>query len=177
MEEEAGGGGGGGSEKPPKSGFTPEYVHDLREENKSWRLKHAEAEAARKTEADARKAAEEKAAGAEKASGDKIKEVQTTADQRLIRAELKASALKAGMVDMDFLKLADISGLKLKEDGEVEGADELMAALKKSKPHWFGDPSTSHGGKPPRKGADTPKLATEMTDEEYAAAKRKAIKA
>lgn len=172
MEEDKGGGGGG--EKPPKSGFTPEYVHDLREENKSWRLKHAESETKLKTESDARKAAEDKAAAGEKTTADKVKEVQTAADQRIIRAELKAEALKEGMVDLDFLKLADLSKVKLNPDtGEVEGAAEMMAALKKSKPAWFGDPSTSSTGKPPKKEGDKPKLATEMTDVEYAAARAK----
>lgn len=162
-----GGAGGGGAAKPET--FSREYVHELREENKSWRTKHAE-------EAAARKAADEGKTAAEKASEGKVKEVQTAADQRVIRAELKAAAIKAGMVDLDGLKLADLSKVKLNAEGEVEGADELMEAMKKSKPYLFGAASSSSTGKPPKKGEETPKLATEMTDAEYAVARANAIK-
>lgn len=173
MAEGDGGGDGG---KPPKSGFTPEYVHDLREENRSWRLKHAESETARKADAEARKTAEDAVKASEKTTADKVQEVQSAADQRVIRAELKAAALKAGMVDLDGLKLADLSKVKLNAEGEVEGADELMEAMKKTKPYLFADPSSSHTGRPPPKGEQKPKLATEMTDAEYEAAKKVAIK-
>lgn len=164
--------GGGGEPKPPKAGaevFTREYVHELREENKTWRTKNSEAETARK-------AAEDKAAAAETASNERIKEANSAADKRVIRAELKAAAVKAGMIDLDALALADLSKCKLNDKGEVEGADELMEALQKGKPYLFADPSTSSTNKPPPKGETKPKMATEMTDEEYAAAKAKAIK-
>lgn len=157
--------------KPPAPEvFSREYVHELREENKSWRTKHQEEAAARKT-------AEDKAASAEKTTGDKVKEVQTTADQRVIRAELKAEALAAGMVDLDGLKLADLSKVKLNADtGEVEGASELMAALKKAKPYLFGEPSTSHSGKPPKKDEDKPKHVKDMTPEERESSLKKLMK-
>jgi hypothetical protein len=64
--------------------------------------------------------------------------LQSEADQRVIRAELKALAAKEGMVDLDGLKLADLSKVKLTENGDVEGATELFAALKKDKPYLFG---------------------------------------
>jgi hypothetical protein len=77
------------------------------------------------------------------------------------------------MVDLDGLKLADLSSVKLNEQGEVEGADALMESLKKSKPWLFGTPNTSHtGGKPDPKPPEA-KKATEMDDKEYAAAKAK----
>ena len=156
-----GGGGGGGSaaRKAEPETFSREYVHELREENKSWRTKHQE-------EAAARKAADDAAKVAEKASGDKVKEVQTAADQRVIRAELKAVAVKAGMVDLDGLKLADLSKVKLNDQGEVEGAEELMTALKKTKPYLFGEPSTSSTHRAPNPGDNKPKKVSEMTDAE-----------
>lgn len=169
MEEGAGAGAGEGGAKPPKvqpEVFSREYVHELREENKSWRTKHQEEAALRKTAEDAAKTADTTSQG-------KIKEVQTAADQRVIRAELKAAAIKAGMVDLDGLKLADLSKVKLDDSGEVIGADELMEAMKKSKPYLFGEPSSSHGAKPPKPGEQTPKLATEMTDAEYKAERAK----
>lgn len=163
-----GGAGDGGKAKTPEV-FSREYVHELREENKSWRTKHQESETARKTAEDAAKAADTTSQG-------KIKEVQSAADQRVIRAELKAAAIKAGMVDLDGLKLADLSKVKLNDEGEVEGADELMESMKKGKPYLFGDPSSSSSHKAPKKDEQKAKKATEMTDEEYAAAKAAAIR-
>ena len=152
----AGGGGGAGAVKQT---FPVEYVHELREENKSWRQKHQEAEAAKKASDDA-------AAKAAKESDDKVKAANTAADQRVIRAELKAAAIKAGMVDLDGLKLADLSKVKLNDQGEVEGAEELMTALKKAKPYLFGEPSTSSMHRAPNPGENRPKKVSEMTDAE-----------
>lgn len=181
MEEGTGGGDGGdaaalaaaaaakvaaAAKNPPPETFSREYVHELREENKSWRTKHQESETQR---GEALKQVDE----ATKAAADKIKEAQTAADQRIIRAELKAAALKAGMHDLDGLKLADFSKVKLNDAGEIEGADKLMEDLKKAKPYLFGTESTSSTHKAPPAGDVKPKTAMEMTPEEYKAARQK----
>jgi hypothetical protein len=161
---------------PPKpETFSKEYVHDLREESKGNRLKAQEEAAARKAADDARDAEKAERAKDKAAADAKVKEAQTAADARVIRAELKAVAIAAGMVDLDGLKLADLSTVKLNKDGEVEGATELMEALKKSKPYLFGTQTTSSTTKAPPKEPPKGKLATEMTNEEYAAAKAAAI--
>lgn len=173
MDEEGGGEGGGGggggkpAPKPEPETFSKDYVRELRHENAGYRLKAQEAEKkAQDAEAAAKKAAEE-------ADG-KVKEANTAAEQRIIRAELKAAALKAGMVDLDGLKLADLSKIKLNEQGEVEGADELMEEMKKSKPYLFqSGSSTSSTEKPPKKDDPKPKKATEMSKEEYEAEKKR----
>lgn len=170
------GGGGnppaGGGNPPPKDPddsretFSREYVKELREENKGWRLKASQLE----RERDEHKTAAERAAA--EAEG-KIKEAHTAAEQRVIRAELKAEALKAGMVDLDGLKLADLSKVKINDAGEVEGATELMEELKKAKPYLFGTTqNSSTPGNPPNPKPPAAKKATEMTEEEYAAARR-----
>ncbi|MDE2353839.1 MAG: hypothetical protein KGL17_02340 [Betaproteobacteria bacterium] len=177
VEGEGAGGGGGGSTppapapRPPEpETFSKDYVRELREENKGWRLKHSEAEQKAKTADDAAKAAQA-------AADAKVADAAKAANDRVIRAELKAAALKAGMVDLDGLKLADLSTVKINETtGEVEGAEALMEAMKKAKPYLFGAASTSHGGTPPKPGDPKPKSATEMTAEEYAAARQKAIR-
>ena len=150
---------------PAAQSFSPEYVKELREENKAWRLK---LEAAQR-EADEHKGAATKATTDADA---KIAEASTAANQRIIRAELKASALKAGMIDLDGLKLADLSAVKLANDGSVEGADALMEALKESKPYLFGtqNSSSTPGVKPPAKPVEV-KSAKDMTPEEFAKAK------
>lgn len=180
MEGE-GDGGGGGDPTPPKNKVTPpevfsrEYVHELREENKSWRTKHQEEAAARKTAEDATAAASQAATdaktAAETAAEAKIKEANTAAEQRIIRAELKAVAVKAGMVDLDGLKLADLTKVTLNKDGEVEGAEALMEALKKAKPYLFGAQSTSSTRTPPDPTKTEPKNAKDMTKEEWKAAR------
>lgn len=172
--------GSGGNNNPPSGGgnnppnnpddnretFSREYVKELREENKGWRLKATQLE----RERDEQKTAAERAAA--EAEG-KIKEAHTAAEQRVIRAELKAEALKAGMVDLDGLKLADLTKVKINDAGEIEGATELMEELKKAKPYLFGTTqNSSTPGNPPNPKQPAAKKATEMTPEEYAAARK-----
>src|SRR5258706_9542058 len=58
--------------------------------------------------------------------------------EEIIAQRLKAAALKAGIVDLDALKLADLTKVTLEADGvTVKGADELMSALKEAKPYLF----------------------------------------
>ena len=162
------------------NGFSSEYVHDLREENKSWRQKLADEKAARKADTDAKSAAE---TAAEKARTDSAAAIEAAksdatkaADARVIRAELRAVAAKAGMVDLDGLKLADLSTVKLNEAGEVEGADALMEALKTSKPYLFGNgkSGTSTTDPVPSKDGNPVKKISEMTLAEYAIARKNA---
>ncbi|MEX3933280.1 hypothetical protein AB4Y32_16005 [Paraburkholderia phymatum] len=161
-----------------KETFSREYVQELRQENASYRTRAIEAERkAQEAEAKATKAAEEADAKAKKASDDadaKVKDTHTSAEQRIIRAELKAEAIKAGMVDLDGLKLADLSSIKIDEKGDIQGAAELMATLKESKPYLFKEPasSTSHAGDPPPKKKPEPFDARKATPEELKAKAR-----
>lgn len=154
---------------PEPQTFSAEYVRELREENKGWRLKATEQETAAKEA----KALADKAA---KDADEKIVAGTKASNDRIIRAELKAVAVKAGMVDLDGLKLADLSTVKLNDAGEVEGAEALMEALKKAKPYLFGAASTSSTSKVPATGDPKAKKATEMTADEYKAAKAEALK-
>ena len=121
----------------------------------------------------AEKKAAEAAALAEQAAKDaetKVAEAHTAAEQRVIRAELRTAAIKAGMVDLDGIKLLDLSAVKLNADGDVEGADALIEAAKAAKPWLFGKPSTSNPQPPPPPKAPNAKAALEMTDAEFEAA-------
>ena len=91
--------------------------------------------------------------------------------ERLVHAELKAHAVRAGMVDLDGLKLLDASALTLNEQDEVEGAAELMRAMRRNKPWLFGGASTSSAAVPPAAQPSRPKLATEMSEAEWLAAR------
>ena len=159
--------GGGGKLREPET-FSKEYVRELHAENKGWRLKASEQEMAAKAASEAAKKAADDAQAA-------IAENAAAAEHRIIRAELKALAVKAGIVDLDGLKFVELAGVKLDEKGEVIGADALIDALKKAKPYLFAAPASSSSAKEPAKDAPAPKKATEMTKEEYAAERAKLI--
>lgn len=101
----------------------------------------------------------------------RLVEVEALSRERLIRAELKAEALRAGMVDLDGLKLADAGGLTVDETGEVHGANTLMQSLRRAKPWLFAGASASSAATPPPSESPRMRLATEMTAKEWLAAR------
>ena len=146
--------------------FSREYVQELRQESAAQRT-------ARKAIEEKLTAVEAAAAKATTDAAETVTKATTAANERIIRAELKAEAIKAGMVDLDGLKLADLSKVKLNDAGEVEGADALMTDLKKAKPYLFGAVGTTSNpaGAAPKAGEQKQKLAPDMTKDEYAAAR------
>lgn len=152
---------------PEPETFSKDYVRELRGENATYRTRAQEAAAKAKE-------AEDRAAAAERERDEKITAAQAAANERIIRAELKAAAIKAGMIDLDGLKLADLSGVKLDDNGEVDGAEALMAALKESKPYLFGESKTTTNTdkKPAPKEPETVDV-TKMTTAEYQEYRRK----
>jgi len=100
---------------------------------------------------------------------------ETRANERVIRSELRAVAVKAGLVDASDLAMLDVSKVKLTGAGDVDGAAAVIAAFKAAKPHLFGSNTTKAAGEPPKVG-DKVKLAKDMTDEEYRAARAEAIR-
>ena len=148
------------------STFSREYVSELRHENAGQRKARQEAEAKAI-------AAEESVKKVTTESELKIAEAKKTADERIIRAELKASAISAGMVDLDGIKLADLSTVKINENGEVEGAEALMESLKKAKPYLFGEvkSSSNPAAKSPPAADQKFKSVADLTPEQYIAAR------
>ena len=59
------------------------------------------------------------------------------AQSRILHAELKTHAIRSGIVDLDGLRLADLGGLSFSEAGEVQGAEEVISALRQRKPYLF----------------------------------------
>jgi hypothetical protein len=101
----------------------------------------------------------------------RIAELEATHRDRLIRADLKAEAVRAGMIDLDGLKLVDPAGIELGEDGQVKGGDALMRNLKRLKPWLFGLASTSSTAAAPPSQPPEPKTAKTMTEAEWRAAR------
>lgn len=151
--------------KPEPETFSREYVKELRNESATYRTKAQEHEA----NANAAKEAADKAIAE---ATEKVSAAEKAANDRIIRAELKAEAIKAGMIDLDGLKLADLSKVTLDDKGDVVGAEDMLKALKEAKPYLFGATNSSNpNGAPPPKPNET-KKASEMTEEEYAVARR-----
>jgi len=138
--------------------FSRDYVQELRRENEQWRHK------ARGHENEAAKARNEAQAA--------IAEVRRAADAQIIQAELKASALAAGMIDVEGLKLLDTSDVELNEEGNIVIPAALFADAKKAKPWLFGQASTSSTAATPKIEPPKTKSVREMDDKERRAFER-----
>lgn len=90
---------------------------------------------------------------------------------RLVAANLRTEAVRTGMIDLDGLKLIDISTVRLGNDDKIIGGRKLMEDLKRTKPWLFGVASSSSAAIAPTSQPVRPKTALEMTDEEYATAR------
>ena len=83
---------------------------------------------------------------ADKAEAEK-KTALTTANTRLMSAEIKVFAVQAGFVDpADAVALVDKSGIAVDDAGNITGAKEAVDALAKAKPHLVGKGKS--GGSP-----------------------------
>jgi hypothetical protein len=102
---------------------------------------------------------------------DRLREAGKAAHDQLIRAELKAEALRAGMVDLDGLKLLPPDTVTCDENGTVLGADTAMAQLKNAKPWLFHTGNSSSSAQAPPSAPTRPKLATDMTLAEWRSAR------
>lgn len=105
-----------------------------------------------------------------------LQDLQASSRTRLVQAELKAAAAQAGMIDLDGLKLIDPSRVAANDAGELQSADTLMAELRREKPWLFASPSSSSRAAVPPARPVRSKLATEMTAEEYRAARAELVR-
>lgn len=106
----------------------------------------------------------------------RITQIEADGRRRLIHAELKAEALRAGMIDLDGLKLVDLTHVELAPTGEVKGATTLMRDLRRSKPWLFGGDSSSAPAMPPPAQPAKARSATEMTEPEWRAARAELVR-
>ena len=105
-----------------------------------------------------------------------LQDLHASSRARVAQAELKAAAAQAGMIDLDGLKLIDLSRVNTNDAGELESADALMAELKREKPWLFASQSSSSRAAVPPARPVRSKLATEMTAEEYRAARAELVR-
>ena len=102
---------------------------------------------------------------------EEIATLQTNFQSRLITANLQTEAVRAGMIDLDGLKLLDLSGVRLDENDKVVGGRKIMADLRRDKPWLFGVASTSSAATAPASQPVRQKTAMDMTEAEYTAAR------
>ena len=105
-----------------------------------------------------------------------LREAEEGGRKRLLQSELKAEAVRAGMVDLDGLKLVDNSQVSLNEAGELEGGAVLMERLRQDKPWLFAQASSSSRAVAPPSSPPKRKLATEMTLDEWRAARAEMLR-
>ena len=114
-------------------------------------------------------------------SGDAVVVVDAGAEvvalrARLVQSELKAAAIRAGMVDLDGVKLIDMAEVKIGEDGGVLESEKVMAALRVAKPWLFPASSSSSAAVAPRARAAEAKGAMAMSLEEWRAARAEMLR-
>ena len=97
-------------------------------------------------------------------------------------AELRARALAAGMVDADGVKLLDTGKASLAEDGSLVLPEGVFEAARRNKPYLFtpiggaGGNTTGSTARAPAHAAPRPHLATEMSFEEWQAARAELLR-
>lgn len=84
--------------------------------------------------------------------------------------DLKAEALRAGIVDLDGLRLLDPTVISNPDDGDFDAA-AIVVRLRREKPWLFGVAGSSSGGSAPPAVAVKKRLATDMSVEEWRAAR------
>lgn len=105
-----------------------------------------------------------------------LKDSDEAAKLRLMQVQLSAAALRAGMIDLDGLKLLDLPGAKANEQGEFDSADSIIGDLKQRKPWLFRGSSSSPSANPPPAQSPRPKMATQMTPDEYRTARAELLR-
>lgn len=101
-----------------------------------------------------------------------LAETKSTATAKLIHAELKAEAIRAGMIDLDGLKLLDFAEVAFDQQGDVADAPGIMSRLKRDKPWLFGHGvSSSAAAHAPRPEPPRMRHANELSHDEWVAAR------
>jgi multidrug efflux pump subunit AcrA (membrane-fusion protein) len=105
-----------------------------------------------------------------------LSQMQAQMAVRVAQAELKAEAVRAGMIDLDGLKLIDAASIRLNQNGEIEDATNLLVRMKREKPWLFGAASSSSAANPPRPEPPRSRHANELSHEEWQSARAALIR-
>jgi hypothetical protein len=105
-----------------------------------------------------------------------LQEAETNSALRLRQAELKVEAVRAGIVDLDGLKLIDGSALTSQAGDGHDDIPKIIAKLRRDKPWLFGSINSSSTAAVPQAAPMQRKLATEMSVEEWRAARAELLR-
>ena len=101
-------------------------------------------------------------------------EAETTA--RIKHAELKVEALRAGMVDLDGLKLLNLDQVEMDASGGIKEAAAVMRELRRNKPWLFGGDNSSSPITPPAAQPPRPRFAPAMSEPEWRTARAELLR-
>jgi hypothetical protein len=105
----------------------------------------------------------------------RLLEIEADAAARIRLTELKAEALRAGIIDIDGLRLLD-PGVTSGQATQTQDAAEIIARLRVDKPWLFSPASTSSPSVAPKPVQAKRKLATEMSFDEWRAARAELLR-
>ncbi len=104
-----------------------------------------------------------------------LHESEARSVMQLRQAELRAEAMRAGIVDIDGLRLLDPESLAGGREA-APAASEVIGKLRRDKPWLFGASHSSSGGTAPSAAPVRRRLATDMTIEEWRAARAELLR-
>ncbi len=104
-----------------------------------------------------------------------LREVEVQATARLRQSELRSEAVRAGIIDIDGLRLLDPAILTVRGTDSFDPA-AVVNGLRRDKPWLFGAASSSSLRAAPAATPARRRLATEMSVEEWRAARAELIR-
>ncbi len=104
-----------------------------------------------------------------------LHEVEARSVSQLRQAELRAEAMRAGIVDIDGLRLLDPEPPGGGRE-TMPAASEVIGKLRRDKPWLFGASHSSSSGTAPSAAPVRRRLATDMTLEEWRAARAELLR-
>ena len=107
---------------------------------------------------------------------DELRQQLAQANQRIVQAELKSHALRAGIIDLDCLKLLDAASLQLDESGNLPDFSAALETLRRDKPWAFLKSNSSHPSPPPPPEPAKTRLARDMSFQEWQKARDRLIR-
>ena len=107
---------------------------------------------------------------------EELRQQLAQANQRIVQAELKGHAIRAGIVDLDCLKLLDPTILQLDADGSLPDFSAALANLKRDKPWAFSKPNSSHPAPVPAPEPPSTRMAKDMSYQEWQKARERLLR-
>lgn len=122
------------------------YIESLAKDNVKfkgesikWRQRAGENQ---KIAEESKRVAEQKADSALKL----IQKTQELSDKRIVEAEIRLISSELGLKKKEYIRLADMSNVKIEDDGTVFGVRESLSALKQADPDLFSYTKTTNLG-------------------------------